>query len=238
MAYWPLPNTTPTNQFTQTSNFSASGVSGQQRRPHRLARRPRVQRPLAHVRPLLVLERGATCRSTASATPASSAGGDGPTFTKTHSLSVDHNYTLGPTWMLNVRYGLNRRFVDRLPLSAGFDLASLGFPSNVIDTADALRVPARQRAELPVARPEHVHRPGDRADDAQLQRQRDQGVGRAHDEDGRRLPQVPAQLHPAVLPVGPVQLQQRAVDAAQPERRRAARRARRWPRCCSASRAA
>ena len=30
--------------------------------------------------------------------------------------------------MLNVRYGLNRRFVDRLPISAGFDLASLNFP--------------------------------------------------------------------------------------------------------------
>ena len=68
-----------------------------------------VQRPVAHVRPLLVLGRGRACRSTASATPASSAGGDGPTYTKTHSLSVDHNYTLGPTWVLNVRYGLNRR---------------------------------------------------------------------------------------------------------------------------------
>ena len=68
MAYWPLPNTTPTNPFTQTNNFSASGVSGQQRRPHRLARRPHLQRPLAHVRPLLVLGRGKACRSTASAT--------------------------------------------------------------------------------------------------------------------------------------------------------------------------
>ena len=29
-AYWPLPNTTPTNQFTQTSNFSASGVAESQ----------------------------------------------------------------------------------------------------------------------------------------------------------------------------------------------------------------
>ena len=69
------------------------------------------------------------------------AGGDGPTFTRTHSLSIDHNYTLGPTWVLNLRYGLNRRFVDRLPLSAGFDLAGLGFPSNVINTADAFEFP-------------------------------------------------------------------------------------------------
>ena len=101
---------------------------------------------------------------------ASSSGGDGPTYTKTHSLSVDHNYTLGPTWVLNVRYGLNRRLVDRLPLSAGFDLASLGFPAQRHRHGRRLRVPARQRAELPVARPEHVHRPEDRADDPQLQR--------------------------------------------------------------------
>ena len=58
--------------------------------------------------------------------PASSSGGDGPTYTKTHSLSIDHNYSFGPTWVLNVRYGLNRRLVDRLPLSAGFDLAAWG----------------------------------------------------------------------------------------------------------------
>ena len=149
---------------------------------------------------------------------ASSSGGDGPTATDTHSLSFDHNYTLGSTWMLNVRYGLNRRLVDRLPISAGFDLASLGFPSNMIQHSRRLRVPARQRAELPVARPEHLHRSDDCADDAQLQRERDEGVGRAHDEDRQRLPEVSAELHAAVLPVGAVRLQQRAVDAAQSER--------------------
>ena len=159
--------------------------------------------------------------------PASSSGGDGPTYTKTHSLSIDHNYTLGPTWVLNVRYGLNRRLVDRLPLSAGFDLAEPGLAGERDRHGRRLRVPARQRAELPGARAEHVHRPHDRADHPQPQRERDQGVGRAHDEDGRRLPEVPAQLHAAVLPVGSVRLQQRAVDAAQSERheRHAGRRA-------------
>ena len=40
-----------------------------------------------------------------------------------------------------MRYGLNRRYVDRRPLSAGFDLASLGFPSNVVPTAQAAEFP-------------------------------------------------------------------------------------------------
>ena len=40
-----------------------------------------------------------------------------------------------------MRYGLNRRFVDRTPLSAGFDLASLGFASNVVQTPQATEFP-------------------------------------------------------------------------------------------------
>ena len=73
--------------------------------------------------------------------PASSSGGDGPTFTTTHSLSIDNNYVVSPSFLVNVRYGLNRRYVDRRPLSAGFDLASLGFPSNVVSTAQAAEFP-------------------------------------------------------------------------------------------------
>ena len=73
--------------------------------------------------------------------PASSSGGDGPTFTTTHSLSIDNNYVVSPSFLVNVRYGLNRRYVDRKPLSAGFDLASLGFPSNVVQTAQAAEFP-------------------------------------------------------------------------------------------------
>ena len=140
MSYWPQPNTTPTNQFTQTNNFSASGVS--------VSNGDRIDSRVDHVfndrwrtfvRYSFSDEEGLPFNSFGNA--ASSAGGDGPTFTRTHSLSVDQNYTLGPTWVLNLRYGLNRRFVDRLPLSAGFDLADLNFPRNVIDTADAFEFP-------------------------------------------------------------------------------------------------
>ena len=138
--YWPLPNATPTNQFTQTNNFSASGFSENQG--------DRVDSRVDHVfndrwrtfvRYSFSDEANLPFNSFNNA--ASSAGGDGPTYTKTHSLSVDHNYTLGPTWVLNVRYGLNRRYASRLPISAGFDLAQLNYPSNVLNTVDALEFP-------------------------------------------------------------------------------------------------
>jgi hypothetical protein len=138
--YWPLPNISPSNQFTQTNNYSLSGVANSEadrvdsRVDHVINDRWR-----AFVRYSFSDEAGLPFNSFGNA--ASSAGGDGPTYTKTHSLSIDNNYTLGPTWVLNVRYGLNRRLVDRLPISAGFDLASLGFPANVIDTADAFEFP-------------------------------------------------------------------------------------------------
>src|SRR5262245_44719119 len=72
---------------------------------------------------------------------ASSSGGDGPTFTRTNSLSIDHSITVSPRFIIGLRYGLNRRYVDRAPLSAGFDLATLGFPSAVVQTAQAAEFP-------------------------------------------------------------------------------------------------
>ena len=140
MTYWPLPNATPSNAFTQTNNYSLSGVQNNEG--------DRVDSRLDHVfndrwrtfvRYSFSNESNLPFNSFGNV--ASSSGGDGPTYTKVHSLSIDHNYSLGPTWILNVRYGLNRRLVDRLPLSAGFDLSSLGFPSNVISTTDAREFP-------------------------------------------------------------------------------------------------
>ena len=140
MAYWPLPNVTPSNAFTQTNNYSLSGVQPSDgdridsRVDHVFSDRWR-----SFVRYSYSNESSLPFNSFGN--PASSSGGDGPTYTKTHSLSIDHNYSFGPTWVLNVRYGLNRRLVDRLPLSAGFDLASLGLPASVINVADAFEFP-------------------------------------------------------------------------------------------------
>ena len=204
MAYWPLPNITPSNAVHADQQLLAVGRAAERRRSHRFARRSRLQRSLAQfVRYSYSNEASLPFNSFGN--PASSSGGDGPTYTKTHSLSIDHNY------IVRADLGAERALrpqppARRSPAAVGRlrPRRASGFPASVIRRRRCLRVPARQRAELPVARPEHVHRPEDRADDPQLQRQRDEGVGRAHDQGRRRLPQVLPQLHAAVLPVGPV----------------------------------
>jgi hypothetical protein len=138
--YWPQPNTNPTNAFTQAGNYSASGAPPNDgdridsRVDHVINDKWRM-----FVRYSWSDESNLPFNSFQN--PASSSGGDGPTFTRTQSLSIDNNYVVRPTLLLNVRYGLNRRHVDRRPLSAGFDLASLGFPSNVVSTAQAAEFP-------------------------------------------------------------------------------------------------
>jgi hypothetical protein len=138
--FWPLPNTTPTNAFTQANNYTLSGTSP--------ANGDRIDSRVDHifnnkwrmfVRYSWSDEENLPFNSFGN--PASSSGGDGPTFTTTHSLAIDHTLALSPTLVVDLRYGLNRRLVNRLPLSAGFDLASLGFPSNVVSTAQAKEFP-------------------------------------------------------------------------------------------------
>ena len=138
--YWPLPNATPSNAFTQASNYVLSGAQ-----PSNADRvDSRVDQVVSDkwrmfVRYSYSNEDSQVFNSFQNV--ASSSGGDGPTYTKTHSLSIDNNYVWSPSLLLNVRYGLNRRFVDRKPLSAGFDLASVGFASNVVQIAQADEFP-------------------------------------------------------------------------------------------------
>jgi hypothetical protein len=138
--YWPLPNTTPVNSFTQASNYSISGAVPSEsdridsRVDHVLNTRWRM-----FVRYSWSKDFSSPFNSFGNL--ASSSGGDGPTSTSTHSLSMDHNYIFSPTFLLNLRYGLNHRLVDRQPISAGFDLASVGFAPSVVATAQAAEFP-------------------------------------------------------------------------------------------------
>jgi len=47
------------------------------------------------------------------------------------SASWDHTITLGPTMVLDVRYGFARSYVTDKPFGAGFDLTSLGLPQSL-----------------------------------------------------------------------------------------------------------
>ena len=193
------------------------GRVGQQRRPHRLPGRPHLQRPLAHLRPLLVLGRGRPAIQ-----QLRQRGLVGRR--RRPDLHPDTQPLGRPQLHARADLGAEPPLRPQPPLRrspAAVGRLRPGRPELSDERhrhGRRVRVPARERAELPVAGPEHVHRSGDCPDDAQLQRERDQGVGHAHAEDGRRLPEVLAELHAAVLPVRPGQLQQRAVDAAQPQR--------------------
>jgi hypothetical protein len=134
MRFWPLPNTTPINPFTQTNNYTAAGtnISGDDKldvrldhniRAHwRMFARVSVQR--SHNLPFNFFGNMGT------------PSGDGPGKGGARSVTVDHVYTLSPTLLLNARYGFGRRVTVRRPFSSGFDITTLGFPTSVRRAAE------------------------------------------------------------------------------------------------------
>lgn len=134
MQYWPLPNTVPANVDTQANNYTAAGTN--------VSENNQIDSRVDH-------EFSATWRAFVRfsslfkapnrpfnaygnlATPTNA----GPTDNNARSLSVDNLYTVNPTLLLNVRYGLNKRLVVRTPFSTGFDITELGFPASVRDVA-------------------------------------------------------------------------------------------------------
>ncbi len=140
MQYWPAPNTTPTNVNTQQNNFTASGTNISNanqidsRVDHNFSSNWRAfvrfsslfknpSRPFNHYGNL--------------ATPNNA----GPVDSTARSLSIDSAYTVDPTLIVTLRYGLNRRTAKRTPFSTGFDFTQLGFPASLKSVADALEFP-------------------------------------------------------------------------------------------------
>jgi hypothetical protein len=135
MQYWPLPNTVPANVNTQANNFTAVGTN--------VSTNDQIDSRVDH-------EFSATWRAFVRfssqfhgqsrpfnaygnlATPTNA----GPTDNSARSLSVDNLYTASPTLLIDARYGLNRRLVERTPFSSGFDITQLGFPSSVKQVAE------------------------------------------------------------------------------------------------------
>ena len=177
--YWPQPNTTPTNAFTQANNYIASGAPPNDgdridsRVDHVINDKWRM-----FVRYSWSDEASQPFNSFQN--PASSSGGDGPTFTTTHSLSIDNNYVVSPS--------LPRQRALRLePPICGSPAALRGlrprlarFPVKRRADRAGGGVPARRRAGLPGARPEHLHRSRDRADHPPVQPQRHEDPDQSH----------------------------------------------------------
>jgi len=133
MKYWPQPNQAPTNVNTQVNNFIASGkaVNDNQRLDLRIDHAIKDNWRLS--------SRFSTSSSESApfngfGNPGTSIG-DGPSVGRVYSFTHDQTYTFNPTLLLNVRYGFGRTRTDRLPFSAGFDIAQLGFPGYVKNAA-------------------------------------------------------------------------------------------------------
>ena len=215
--YWPLPNTTPSNAFTQANNYSSQARSRATATASIRASTTSSATSGARSSATPTPTKTARCSTASGTSPARRAATARPTrrrracrsttttsrstlITAQRALRTQSTLRRSHAAVGGLRPRLGRLRQQRRPDRAG------------------RRVSPRQRPGLPVARAEHVHRPRHRPDDAPVQLHRHEDPVESHHQVRHGLPQVHAQLHPAVLPVGPVRLQQRAVDAARPQR--------------------
>jgi hypothetical protein len=79
---------------------------------------------------------------------AASSSGDGPAQGGAWSASMDHTISFTPTLIGDFRYGISRSYVNRVPYGAGFDISSLGLPSQLTAVAGQLGALAFPRFEI------------------------------------------------------------------------------------------
>jgi hypothetical protein len=143
MAYYPLPNTTPTNANTQINNFftDAAGYDSQTEWS------ARVDDVLTETKRLFVrysqsaqgggaanyFPNTLTCdECLVHGNPAgafSPRGGGSALYVYPKNAVVGYTDTLSTRTVLDLRGSLNREFLQRLPQSGGFDLTSIGLPA-------------------------------------------------------------------------------------------------------------
>lgn len=142
-AYWPKPNATPLNVYTQQDNFFSSGPANNDywrqstRWDHNWTDKWRMW--------LRVSLAGG------SGTPFNGFGtlgtsiGDGPWTERKTQVSMDHTYILNSRLIANVRYAFSRTAYKRVPFSDGIDLVQLGF------SPEYAKIAAQRGLEFPGA---------------------------------------------------------------------------------------
>lgn len=141
LKYWPSPNAVPTNQYTFQNNFFSSGASisnadqFDSRLDHSINDSWRLWARGSYFNNPQVPFNGFGTLGTSS--------GDGPNWSTNYNVALNSVYTISPSTILNVNYGLARKVYHRFPFSNGISLTDLGFPSAV--QAEA----AQQNLEFP-----------------------------------------------------------------------------------------
>ena len=130
--YFPEPNVTPTNPNTNANNYTVSGTGP--------VNSHRVDTRLDHnvSDKWRIFGRVSTAwNDSISFSPFANAAS--PNVSKNNgrqiSVSLDQAFSISPSLIANVRYGLGRSRSNGLPLSDGFDITSIGFPRYVYDVA-------------------------------------------------------------------------------------------------------
>ena len=131
MKYFPPPNVTAVNPFTNLNNYANSGTapSNSYRVDTRVDQNWTPQwRMFARVS--VGWSNGLPFNPLGSVASSGNVNNSGQ-----RSVSLDHTITVNPTLLVNLRYGLGRYTSLAVPLSNGFDLSTLGFPKIVNEIA-------------------------------------------------------------------------------------------------------
>ncbi|MGH9720054.1 MAG: TonB-dependent receptor domain-containing protein, partial [Bryobacteraceae bacterium] len=135
LQYWPAPNAVPTNQFSYSNNFFASGKAK--------SREDKYDSRIDHnfSDRLKLWARGSY--SNGSNFPFNGFGnigtsiGSGTGYSTNYNIALNSVYTFNPSTILNFSYGFARKVFHGDPISDGIDLRALGFPQDVVNAAAA-----------------------------------------------------------------------------------------------------
>jgi hypothetical protein len=142
VSYYPQPNIPAQNAFTNQNNYLVSGKTP--------SLDNRIDTRIDHNFTSNFKMWGRASASDYESTPfngfdnvGSSAGGSGFGYGANYNVALNTVYTLNPTTILNVSYGLARKVAKSDPISQGFDQRTLGLPESVHQAA------AEQNLEFP-----------------------------------------------------------------------------------------
>ena len=138
--YQPLPNINPNglnNNFLATGSSSTNYYHYDIRVDHNWTQAWKTFVRFSHVEndgiPFADYTQDATGKPT---NGTASLGYNGPQTSTAYSLAYDNTFTLSPTLVFDVRYGLSRSAVNRTPFGGAFDVTTLGLPASLAAVAN------------------------------------------------------------------------------------------------------
>lgn len=141
--YYPAPNTTPIDPFSNANNYLVNATGQNRQNMWTIKTDYNIRDGARLFVRYTESDQGGGAANLFGATPGCSScliqnnpggafsarGGGSNLFVYPKNAVVGYSSTLTPTTILDLRYSLNRQLLSRLPQSSGFDLGAAGFPS-------------------------------------------------------------------------------------------------------------